>query len=454
MIDRPRYVQRLAARRRDGLVKVITGLRRCGKSYLLFNLFRACLAEEGVDDAHVIGVDLEDKENARFRNPNRLFDHIVKRLPNDGKWTYVFIDEIQMCRKVLAPGVKLAEVAKEDRADAHVTFYDILNSLRKKPLVDVYVTGSNSKLLSKDVATNFRDRGVEIRLAPLSFAEYFAAIGIADKSEALNRYLTWGGMPAAVLEQDDAARAEYLKDLFRKVYFKDIQERNKLRGIETCERVLGAICSTIGSLTNPHRLVNTLKSEGGFVVTERTLAKHLGYFCDAFLFSKAERYDIRGKKYLAYPQKYYAVDVGLRNARLNFRETDEAHLMENVIYNELVARGYNVDVGVVEVMGRDKNGKSVLRQYEIDFVVNAGFNKVYIQSAYTLDGRGKLEQEKSSLTQSGDFFQKIIVENGYREFRPDEDGIFRVGIIPFLLDSSILDGVIREARSSPRKMVR
>lgn len=271
MIDRPIYIQRLAARRHDGMVKVITGLRRCGKSYLLFNLFRAYLAEDGVDDAHVIGIDLEDKENARLRNPNQLFDHVVKRLPNDGQWTYVFIDEIQMCRKVLAPGVKLAEVAKEDRADAYVTFYDILNSLRKKPLVDVYVTGSNSKLLSKDVATNFRDRGVEIRLAPLSFAEYFAAAGLADKAEALNRYLTWGGMPAAVLERDDAARAEYLKGLFRKVYFSDIQERNRLRGIETCERVLDAICSVIGSLTNPHKLVNTLKSEGGFATTERTL---------------------------------------------------------------------------------------------------------------------------------------------------------------------------------------
>jgi len=446
-------VQRLAARRHDGLVKVVTGLRRCGKSYLLFTLYRNYLASQGVDAGHIVCVDLEDKENAALRNPNRLFDYIIGKLPEDGKWTYVFIDEIQMCRKVLAPGVVLKDVPEEDRADAYVTFYDILNSLRKKPNVDVYVTGSNSKLLSKDVATNFRDRGVEIRLAPLSFAEYFSACGLEDKSEALNRYLTWGGMPAAVLESDDVARAEYLKQLFSKVYFKDIRERNRLKSIETCERVLDELCSVVGSLTNPHKLVNALKSEGGFATSERTLKKHLDYFADAFLFSKAERYDVRGKRYLAYPQKYYATDVGLRNARLNFRETDEAHLMENVIYNELRIRGYNVDVGVVDVMGRDRSGKSVQRQYEIDFVVNAGFNKVYIQSAYALDSREKSEQEKKSLKLSGDFFQKIIVENGYRDLRPDEDGIFRVGIIPFLLDATLLDGIIREAKSSPRKLL-
>lgn len=452
MIDRPRYVERLAARRHDGLVKIITGLRRCGKSYLLFTLYRDYLTSQGVDDAHIVSVDLEDKENAILRNPNRLFDHIVSRLPNDGKWAYVFIDEIQMCRKVLAPGVVLKDVAKEDLEDAYVTFYDILNSLRKKPHVDVYVTGSNSKLLSKDVATNFRDRGVEIRLAPLSFAEYFSVCGLGDKSEAFYRYLTWGGMPAAVLEADDVARAEYLRGLFEKVYFKDIRERNRLKNEEVCERVLDEVCSVVGSLTNPHKLVKALKSEGGFATSERTLKKHLDYFGDAFLFSRAERYDVRGKRYLAYPQKYYATDVGLRNARLNFRETDEAHLMENVIYNELRVRGYNVDVGVVEVMGRDRTGKSVLRQFEIDFVVNAGFNKVYIQSAYSLDSREKVEQEKKSLRQSGDFFQKIIVENGYRDLRPDEDGIFRVGIIPFLLDATLLDGIIREAKSNPRRL--
>ena len=437
-IARERYIKRLIARKHDGFVKVITGLRRCGKSYLLFNLFRAHLLGDGVDERHIVGIDLDDKENDALRNPHRLFDFIVERLPNDGKWTYVFIDEIQMCRKVLAEGVKLKEVAPEDREDAYVTFYDILNSLRKKPNVDVYVTGSNSKLLSKDVATNFRDRGIEIKLHPLSFAEYFSVSGLADKSEALQNYMTWGGMPLAVLEPDDASRAAYLKRLFSTVYLKDIKERNRLQNLEICERVLDELSSVVGSLTNPHKLVKTLGSQGGLKTTERTLKKHLDYFEDAFLFSKAQRYDVRGKRYLEYPQKYYAEDVGLRNARLNFRETEAAHLMENVIYNELVARGYNVDVGVVEVQRRDKGGKMALRHYEIDFIVNLGLRKIYIQSAYDMVEPGKAEQEKMSLKLSGDFFQKIIVEKGYRKLMQDGDGVWRVGVIPFLLDEDLL----------------
>lgn len=437
-IARERYLKRLIARKHDGFVKVITGLRRCGKSYLLFNLFREHLLAAGNDERHIVGIDLDDKENVALRNPHRLFDFIVERLPNDGRWTYVFVDEIQMCRKVLAEGVKLKDVAPEDREDAYVTFYDILNSLRKKPMVDVYVTGSNSKLLSKDVATNFRDRGIEIKLHPLSFAEYFSVSGLADKSEALQNYMTWGGMPLAVLEPDDASRAEYLKRLFSTVYLKDIKERNRLQNLEICERVLDELSSVVGSLTNPHKLVKTLDSQGGLKTTERTLKKHLDYFEDAFLFSKAQRYDVRGKRYLEYPQKYYAEDVGLRNARLNFRETEAAHLMENVIYNELVARGYNVDVGVVEVQRRDQNGKMALRHYEIDFIVNLGLRKIYVQSAYDMGEPGKAEQEKMSLKLSGDFFQKIIVEKGYRKLMQDGDGVWRVGVIPFLLDEDLL----------------
>lgn len=440
-IARERYIKRLAARKHDGFVKIITGLRRCGKSYLLFNLFREHLLADGVDERHIVGIDLDDKENIALRNPHRLFDFIVERLPNDGKWTYVFIDEIQMCRKVLAEGVKLKDVAPEDRSDAYVTFYDILNSLRKKSMVDVYVTGSNSKLLSKDVATNFRDRGIEIRLHPLSFAEYFSVAGLADKSEALQNYMTWGGMPLAVLESDDASRAEYLKRLFSKVYLKDIKERNRLQNLEICERVLDELSSVIGSLTNPHKLVKTLDSQGGLKTTERTMKKHLDYFEDAFLFSKVQRYDVRGKKYLEYPQKYYAEDVGLRNARLNFREIEVVHLMENVLYNELVARGYNVDVGVVEVQRRNKDGKVVLCQYEIDFIINLGLRKIYVQSAYDVDAPGKEEQEKMSLKLSGDFFQKIIVENGYRKPMQDGDGVWRVGVIPFLLEDDLIPGM-------------
>lgn len=440
-IIRDRYLNRLIARKHDGFVKIITGLRRCGKSYLLFNLFREHLEAEGVDERHIIGVDLDDKENVPLRDPNRLFDYIVERLPKDGKWTYVFIDEIQMCRKVLVEGVRLKDVRKEDLADAYVTFYDILNSLRKKKNVDVYVTGSNSKLLSKDVATNFRDRGEEIKLYPLSFSEYFAASGLQDKSEALQRYLTWGGMPRAIQMNDDRSRADYLKRLFIEVYLKDIKERNRLKNLEISERILDALSSAVGSLTNPHKLVKTLESVAGLKTSERTLSKQLSYFEDAFLFSKANRYDVRGKKYLEYPSKYYVADLGLRNARLNFRETEVAHLMENVIYNELLSRGYNVDVGVVSVMRRDKDGKQKLHHYEIDFIVNFGLRKLYIQSAYEMPTKEKVEQEKTSLTLTNDFFGKIIIENGYRQPMQDEDGIWRMGIIPFLLSENLLEEI-------------
>ena len=285
------------------------------------------------------------------------------------------------------------------------------------------------------------------------FSEYFEFSGLSDKSEALSNYMIWGGMPIAVMDPDDASRAEYLKALFEKVYLKDIRERNKLKGIEICELVLNELCSSVGSLTNPHKLSNTLGSESHLATTTHTLAKHLGYFTDAFSFERAERYDVRGKKHLAFPHKYYAEDTGLRNARLNFRENDEAHLMKNILFNELVSRGYNVDVGVVDVLDRNRVGKVVRKRYEIDFVVNAGFNKVYLQSAYSMEGVEKVEQEKKSLMKSGDFFSKVIVERGYGTLRPDDDGIFHVGVIPFLLDESILAGIMAEAKYSPRKMV-
>ena len=441
VIRRDRYVEQLKARMHNGLVKVITGIRRCGKSYLLFHLFADHLRKSGVDRRHVIGINLEDKEFASLRNPNALFDYIVSRLPKDGKWTYVFIDEIQMCRKVLADGVKLSEVAKEDRSDAYVTFYDILNSLMKKPKVDVYVTGSNSRMLSKDVATNFRDRGFEIPLHPLTFSEFLPVSGM-EKGEAIDWYMTWGGMPMAVLEKDDTVRARYLKDLFTKVYLKDIRERHRLRNDLISARVLDELSSAIGSLTNPHKLVLTLGSQGFARTTDRTLKKYLDYFEESYLFRKAKRYDVRGKKYLAYPQKFYATDVGLRNARLNFRETEEAHLMENVIFNELIARGCNVDVGVVEVQRKGKDGKLHLQQLEIDFIVNFGTRKVYVQSAFRIPSEEKRQQETASFRASGDYFRKILVTSGYKRPIQGEDGIVVVGLIPFLLEPNILsDGL-------------
>ena len=308
----------------------------------------------------------------------------------------------------------------------------------KLPRVDVYVTGSNSRMLSKDIATNFRDRGFEIRLHPLTFAEYYKASGL-EKSEAFDLYLVWGGMPLAILERSDKERAKYLKGLFEKVYLKDVRERNHLRSDHISECVLDELCSVVGSLTNPHKLVKALGSQGHVRVTDRTLKKYLDYFEDAFLFAKADRYDVRGKRHLEYPKKYYATDVGLRNARLNFRQIDEAHLMENVIYNELIARGYGVDVGVVELR-RLKDGKSTLSHLEIDFVVNTGMRKVYVQSAFRMADEEKRRQETASLRASGDFFRKIVVVSGTRPPMSDEDGIVYVGVIPFLLDPSILEG--------------
>lgn len=439
IIRRNMYLSRLIERKHNGLVKIITGIRRCGKSYLLFKLFREHLESVGVDKNHIVEVQLDTQAQIPQRNPYKLYDYIVNRIPPDGGMTYVMIDEIQFCRKVLAKGVKLKDVAKEDRDSAYVTFYDILNDLMKRTDVDLYVTGSNSRMLSKDIATNFRDRGFEIRLFPLSFGEYLEMSGL-EKAEAFERYLVWGGMPMAALERNDSIRAQYLKDLFGKVYLKDIRERHKLKSDLVAERVVDQLCSAIGSLTNSHKIKNAISSQGYAETTDRTLKKYLDYFEEAFLFSKAQRYDVRGKKYLSYPQKYYAMDVGLRNARLNFRETDEAHLMENVIYNELLSRGCNVDVGVVEVMRTDKNGKRVQVPLEIDFIVNIGPRKIYVQSAYRIPDEEKRRQETASLRESRDFFRKIVVVNGFKPPIEDADGIVHVGVIPFLLDRTILTG--------------
>ena len=406
---------------------------------MLSTLFKRHLLESGVREDHIVEVNLEDKKSVPLRNPNLLYEHILKRIPKGKKWTYVFVDEIQLCRKIPAPGVSLKDVLPEDRDTAFITFYDILNELMKIPLVDVYVTGSNSRMLSKDIATNFRDRGFEIRLYPLTFAEYYKASGL-EKAEAFDRYLVWGGMPLAVLEENDKERARYLKGLFEKVYLNDVRERNRLRSDHISECVLDELCSVVGSLTNPHKLVKALDSQGHVKTTDRTLKKYLDYFEDAFLFARADRYDVRGKRHLEYPKKYYATDVGLRNARLNFRQIDEAHLMENVIYNELVARGYGVDVGVVEIRRRNAAGENVLSHLEIDFVVNTGMRKVYVQSAFMIHDDDKRRQETASLRASGDFFRKIVVVSGSRMPVYDEDGIVYVGVIPFLLDPSILEG--------------
>ena len=437
-IRRDFYVEKLLGRRMNGFVKVITGIRRCGKSFLLNSLFRQRLREEGVADDHIISVDLDDKSFLALRDPLLLDDYVRRRVRRGKKPYYVFVDEIQRSRKVPAPGVDLASVAPEDIEDAYVTFYDVLNGWRKLDNVDVYVTGSNSKTLSSDIATNFRDRGQQIRVWPLSFAEWFPVSGLTDKSEAFHRYLTWGGMPVAVLTEDAEERSDYLKGLFDEVYLKDIRERHAVRDDLVLANLIDVLASDIGSLTNPHKVGDTMNSLWKIRPSDHTLKNYIDYLEDAFLFGHARRFEVKGRRYLDSPVKYYATDLGLRNARLNMRDSDLIHPMENAIYNELLRRGYNVDVGVVPISARDKNGKQSVRQHEIDFVVNRGNDKLYIQSALRIADKEKARQETTSLRGTGDFFKKVVVTDGYDEPHADADGIIHIGVLPFLLDETIL----------------
>lgn len=427
VIKREEYLKKLITRKHNGLVKVISGIRRCGKSFLLFKLFKDHLLSASVSPERIIEIALDDDSFEQLRDPRKLSSYIREKVGNIQGSTYVLIDEIQMCEAV---------PSSIPNSEAKITFYDVLNGLMKLPDVDIYVTGSNSQMLSKDIATNFRDRGFEIRLHPLSFSEYIDATG-KDLLTGFEDYMTWGGMPLAVLEKEDDERSRYLKSLFDRVYIKDICERHDLRDDYVINRVVDALSSSIGSLTNPHKLSNTLQSVLKVKTNDHTINAYLEFLCDSFLYSKVFRYDVKGKRYFDTPCKYFAEDVGLRNARLNFRQTEEDHLMENIIYNELNARGYNVDVGVVPIASRE-DGKLSVRQHEIDFVINLGSKKVYIQSAFSLDGVGKREQETLSLRKSGDFFRKIVVVGGMKKLTRDEMGIEYVGVIPFLMDRSIL----------------
>ena len=422
------------SRRINGFVKVITGVRRCGKSYLLDKLFRQRLLEDGVKGTQIISVDLDDKAYVELRNPLKLDEYVRKKIKRGKQTYYVFIDEIQQSHKILPPGIDLEQIAPEDRESAYVTFHDVLNGWRKFENVDVYVTGSNSKMLSNDIATNFRDRGQVIHVWPLSFAEYFPVSGLTDKMEAFRRYLTWGGMPAAARMADGEERAAYLKRLYTEVYFKDIIERHSIREDLVLSNLVDILSSDIGSLTNPHRIGDTMNSLWKIHPSDHTLQNYIGYLEDAFLFSHARRFEVKGRRYLDSPMKYYSTDLGLRNARLNFRDTDPSHPMENVIYNELLRRGYSVDVGVVPIVTRDKEGKQVQKQHEIDFVINRGNDKIYIQSAYQLPTKEKELQETASLRGTGDYFKKIVITEGYGEPMADQDGIIRMGIIPFLMN--------------------
>ena len=432
VIQREQYVNELVSKRWNGKVKIITGIRRCGKSFLLSTLYKDYLLKEGVARECFIELALDKKAHMRYRNPNELYNYVLQKTQDEDKRYYVFIDEIQLSYKVKNEDVDEQLVSEEDRDMLYTTFYDILNDLMARSNLDIYVTGSNSKMLSKDIVTNFRDRGTEIKVYPLSFKEFYRVAGL-EKADALEEYLTYGGMPLAVLEKDETEKRKYLKGLHKRVYMKDIVERYKLRDDEVLEALIDALSSAVGSLTNPHNLANAAGTLMKRSTSDHTIKNYLDYLEDAYLFVGARRYDVKGKRYFENTQKYYSMDTGLRNAKLNYRQQEKSHLMENMIFVELIRRGYSVDVGVVELT-QTKDGKKQQSQYEIDFIVNTGCEKVYVQSALNVDTETKRNQETFSLKNSGDFFRKIVIIDGNAKAWTDEDGIMYVGVIPFLLD--------------------
>lgn len=436
VIQRNKYIEALISKRWNGKVKIITGIRRCGKSFLLSTLYKDYLKEEGVSEDCFIEIALDRKVNIKYRNPNVLYEYIMDKAYDEKKRYYVFIDEIQLSIKVKNTDIDESLVSEDDKDMLYTTFYDILNDLMARKNLDIYVTGSNSKMLSSDIVTNFRDRGSEIKVYPLSFKEYYEVSGL-EKADALEEYLTYGGMPSAVLEQSDSEKQKYLYNLHKNVYIKDIVERYNLKDDEVLDALIDSLYSAIGSLTNTHNLANTAGSLMKRKTSDHTIKNYINYLEDAYLFLGAKRYDIKGKKYFDNTQKYYSIDMGLRNAKLNFRQQEKSHLMENLIYIELIRRGYRVDVGVVELT-RVIDGKKKQSQYEIDFIVNTGREKIYIQSALNVDTVEKKNQETFSLKNSGDFFKKMVILDGNSKLWTDDDGIMYVGVIPFLLEESII----------------
>ena len=413
-IERPIYLQRLIDRRHNGMIKIITGLRRSGKSYLLFTLFCQYLKEQGIDDTQIIKLDLENIYNERYRKPLPLLDYISQRV-TDTREYFILIDEIQLL----------------DR------FEEVLNTLLKNPQLDVYVTGSNARFLSKDVVTTFRGRGDELRIHPLSFSEYMSVKPDAPFLEThLNEYMLLGGLPQTVTMPTEQQKKSYLQQLFSNTYLIDIKERYSIRNDDDLEELIDVMASSIGSLTNPQKIANTFRSAKQSTITRDTVKTYLDYMQDAFLIERAVRYDIKGRKYIDTPAKYYFEDLGLRNVRLNFRQTEHTHLMENLIYNELRMRGYSVDVGQVTQNTKNENGISERKQLEVDFVCNRGQDRIYIQSAYALPSEEKTEQELRSLKQIKDSFLKVVIVGGMQPTFRNDDGILILNIFDFLLNRS------------------
>jgi len=427
IIQRDRYLNRLIERMNNGQIKVITGIRRCGKSYLLFKLFADYLRRNGVDDNHIIELALDDDQNESLRNPHELSLYLRSRIKPDGLY-YVLLDEIQYA-------ISRKEIRNPDNP---VKLYSVLNGLQRLPNVDIYVTGSNSKMLSKDVMTEFRGRGDTVAIHPLSFAEYYGWKG-GEKAAAYEEYAYYGGMPLVWNKRSPEAKIQYLQGLFQEVYYKDIQERYQLEHPDILDELTDVLCSSVGSLTNTSKLANTLKSVKKREVNHSTIGIYLNCLTEAFLFRCAKRYDVKGKHYFEFPVKYYCEDLGLRNAHLNYRQQEETHIMENILYNELIARGYSVDVGVVPLSEKDAKGKRHQKNCEIDFVVNSGGQRYYIQSALSVADASKLQQEKRPLLAVRDSFRRIIVNKTAAKPWFDETGIKHIGLYDFLLDENAMN---------------
>ncbi len=414
-IKRDIYLDRLIRREKNGLIKVVTGVRRCGKSYLLFNLVHNYLLDKGVKEDHIIEIALDDRSNKELRDPDNMLKYVKKRIVDRDTY-YIILDEVQLLNE----------------------FEDVLNSFLHIRNADVYVTGSNSKFLSSDVITEFRGRGDEIRIYPLSFREYSSVYeGSAD--EAWDDYFTYGGLPLILSRETAEEKAEYLMSLFQKVYLSDIIDRHKVRNQEELDELVDILASAVGSLTNPLKLANTFKTVKKKTISDKTLKKYMDYLMDAFLVSKAVRYDIKGRKYIGSPSKFYFEDAGLRNARLNFRQMEENHIMENIIYNELRIRGYHVDVGLVEQFGKNSENKTTKKQLEVDFVATKGSERYYLQSAFAMTTPEKQAQEERPLNAIGDSFKKIIIVRDNIKVRRNDMGIVTIGIRNFLLDENSLN---------------
>lgn len=430
MYPREQYLKEIISKKDNGRIKIITGLRRSGKSVLLFQLYREWLLGEGVKEDQIIALALDILENARYRNPLELDKYVRDHMVDPKKRYYIFIDEIQFVSEIQNPYV--------DNEDAKITFIDVILGFMHMDNADVYVTGSNSKMLSSDILTQFRDRGDEIRVYPLSFAEFYNEYE-GDKRGAWQDYYTYGGMPLVTSLESHEEKSRYLKDLFDRTYIKDVLERHEIKNdTEVLDILLDVLASGIGSLTNPSKLANTFKSERQIGIGSETIEKYIGYFEESFLIEKAVRYDVKGRKYIGTPAKYYYTDLGLRNARLGFRQLEETHIMENVLYNDLIRRGMNVDVGVVEYNTKDADGKKIRKQLEVDFVVNQGGKRFYIQSALSIADPDKKEQEIESLKRIPDSFSKMVVVRDYLKPWQDENGITYVGIEQFLLNEELL----------------